>query len=152
MDFDAADYVVDDEFDISKFREFEETRNLVKEQDLEYELSLAMDRKKEQDKLDIVCKAERFELEIAAAIEKIENLRKVGEEYLIKFQGSNINVVKKFWGKNTLNDIYDFVFTEVRTRKFTIKTVLNIKDLNCSNENLENVLGAKKIKLMVCLI
>lgn len=152
MDFDAADYVVDDEFDISKFREFEETRNLVKEQDLEYELSLAMDRKKEQDKLDIVCKAERFELEIAAAIEKIENLRKVGEEYLIKFQGSNINVVKKFWGKNTLNDIYDFVFTEVRTRKFTIKTVLNIKELNCSNENLENVLGAKKIKLMVCLI
>lgn len=152
MDFDAADYVVDDEFDISKFREFEETRDLIKEQDLEYELSLAMDRKKEQDKLDIVCKAERFELEIAAVIEKIENLRKVGEEYLIKFQGSNINVVKKFWGKNTLNDIYDFVFTEVRTRKFTIKTVLNIKELNCSNENLENVLGAKKIKLMVCLI
>jgi hypothetical protein len=151
MDFDAADYVVDDEFDISKFRDPEETRNLVAEQDLEYELSLIADQMKEQEKIDKACEEERLELEIAAVIEKIEKLRKDGEEYVIKFQGSSINATKKFWGKNTLNDIHDFVFTEVRTRKFTINTVVNPMELDCSNEKLENVLGSKRSKLMINL-
>ena len=120
-----------------------DTRNLIAIQDLEYEESLENDRKKEESKLKSIEDRLRIEENINVKREKL-SVNRDGNIINLKFQLPTKNVTRIFTSKDTLQDLYDFIYIQDLGEDFKIylnnpKRLLKNDNTTLDEDGIENM-------------
>ena len=96
-----------------------ETRDLIVIQDLEYQESLENDIKKEEKRIKELEERKRVEESIASKREKLY-INRGGEIINLKFQIPTGSITHVFTSKDTMEDLYDFIYIQDIGENFKI--------------------------------